>query len=130
VGDHEVRNNWYPGQIINDPRYSEPRVDALAARAQQAYLEYLPMRHTAPHEVGRVYRKIPYGPLLDVFVLDMRTYKDPNDGNRYADPRRGLLGAAQRRWLEREFAASTAMWKVIANDLPARTRRPRRPRGP
>jgi alkaline phosphatase D len=116
--DHEVRNNWYPGQVISDPRYSETRVDVLAARARQAYGEYLPMRAVAPDEAGRVYRKIPYGPLLDVFVLDMRTYKDPNDDNRYADPHRGLLGEAQRGWLKRELAASTETWKVIANDLP------------
>ncbi|WP_423790617.1 alkaline phosphatase D family protein, partial [Micromonospora globispora] len=29
---------------------------------------------------GPLYRRLSYGPLLDVFVLDMRTYKDPNDG--------------------------------------------------
>ena len=27
---------------------------------------------------GRVYRKISYGPLLDVFMLDMRSYRGPN----------------------------------------------------
>jgi alkaline phosphatase D len=48
----------------------------------------------------------------------MRTYKDPNDGNRYADPARGLLGAEQREWLKRELVASRATWKVIANDIP------------
>ena len=50
---------------------------------------------------GRVHRKLSYGPLLDVFVLDMRTVKDVNDGNTYADPTRGLLGAEQREWLIR-----------------------------
>ena len=59
-----------------------------------------------------------YGPLLDVFVLDMRTYKDANDGNVYADPRRGLLGETQRPWLTESLRRSTATWKVIANDLP------------
>src|SRR3954469_8586710 len=48
----------------------------------------------------------------------MRSYKDPNDGNVYTDPRRVLLGHAQREWLKRELAASRATWKVIANDLP------------
>ena len=67
---------------------------------------------------GPLYRRLSYGPLLDVFVLDMRTYKDPNDGNTYADPKRGLLGREQREWLIRELKRSTATWKVIANDLP------------
>ena len=110
--DHETRNNWFPGQILDDVRYTEKRVDVLAERARQAFHEWLPVPS------GPVYRKVSYGPLLDVFMLDMRTYKDPNDGNRYIDPRRGLLGRAQREWLIRELSQSGATWKVIANDLP------------
>ena len=116
--DHEVHNNWFPGQILTDERYAERRVDVLAARAKQAFFEYLPIVPQVEDEAGRIYRRISHGPLLDVFVLDMRTFKDPNDANVYADPERGLLGAAQRAWLKRELAASTATWKVIANDLP------------
>ncbi len=112
--DHEVVNNWYPGEILDDARYTEKRVDVLAARAQRAYHEWVP----TPQRSGPIYRRISYGPLLDVFVLDMRTVKDPNDGNTYADPRRGLLGAAQRAWLIRGLRSSRATWKVIANDLP------------
>ena len=48
----------------------------------------------------------------------MRTYKDPNDDNVYADPSRGLLGHEQREWLIRGLRESTATWKIIANDLP------------
>jgi phosphodiesterase/alkaline phosphatase D-like protein len=51
-------------------------------------------------------------------MLDMRTYKDPNGANTYADPTRGLLGAQQRRWLIEGLRRSKAAWKVIANDLP------------
>ena len=67
---------------------------------------------------ARIYRRISHGPLLDLVVLDMRTYKDPNGTDVYADPTVGLLGSAQRAWLERELAASKATWKVIADDLP------------
>ena len=112
--DHEVTNNWYPGEILDDARYTEKRVDVLAARARQAYHEWVP----TPVTSGPIYRKVSYGPLLDVFVLDMRTVKDANDGNTYADPARGLLGAEQRRWLIRGLRESRATWKVIANDLP------------
>ncbi|MEV4757992.1 alkaline phosphatase D family protein [Micromonospora sp. NPDC049559] len=111
--DHEVLNNWYPGEILDDTRYTERRVDVLAGRARQAFHEWVP----APTD-GRLYRRLSYGPLLDVFVLDMRTYKDPNDGNTYADPKRGLLGREQREWLIRELRRSRATWKVVANDLP------------
>ncbi len=37
--DHEVTNNWYPGEILDDARYTEKRVDVLAARARQAFYE-------------------------------------------------------------------------------------------
>ncbi|MGB2571830.1 alkaline phosphatase D family protein [Micromonospora citrea] len=111
--DHEVTNNWYPGEVLTDARYSERRVDVLAARARQAFGEWLPVPADGP-----LYRRLSYGPLLDVFVLDMRTYKDPNDGNTYADPSRGLLGRDQREWLVRELTRSRATWKVIAADLP------------
>jgi alkaline phosphatase D len=110
--DHEVTNNWYPGEVLDDARYTEKRVDVLAARARQAFYEWQPITP------GPVYRQVRYGPLLDVFKLDMRSHKDPNDANVYADPARGLLGADQRRWLIRELKRSRATWKVIANDLP------------
>jgi alkaline phosphatase D len=112
--DHEVLNNWYPGEILDDARYTEKRVDVLAARAHRAYHEWVPV----PAQTGAVYRKISHGPLLDLFILDMRTFKDVNDGNTYADPQRGLLGREQREWLIRGLRESTATWKVIANDLP------------
>lgn len=110
--DHEVVNNWYPGELLDDPRYSETDVDVLAARARRAFHEWLPTGGE------QIYRRIGYGPLLDLFVLDMRTFKDPNGANAYADPRRGLLGTRQRYWLIRQLRRSRATWKVIACDLP------------
>jgi alkaline phosphatase D len=116
--DHETHNNWYPGQILADDRYTEKRADVLAARAHQAFFEWLPIAPRQRDEFGRIYRRISHGPLLDLFILDMRTYKDPNGTDVYADPTIGMLGPAQRAWLKRELAASRATWKVIANDLP------------
>ena len=59
------------------------------------------------------------GRMLDVFVLDMRTYKDPNDDNRYADPQRGLLGARAARVAQaRARRLHARPGRCIANDLP------------
>lgn len=115
--DHEVTNNWYPGEILESAAYTEKRVDVLAARARQAYHEWTPNDQSLAVD-GEIYRKLSYGPLLDIFVLDMRTYKDPNSPGRFTDPQRGLLGAKQREWLKRELARSRATWKVLATDLP------------
>ncbi len=116
--DHEVTNNWYPGEILEDGRYAEKRVDVLAARARRAYHEYVPVAPISPDPEGRVYRVIHHGPSLDVFVLDMRTHKDRNTGNAETDRDGGVLGRQQTAWLLHELRRSHATWKVIAADLP------------
>jgi alkaline phosphatase D len=113
--DHEVVNNWYPGEILDLPQYTEKNVDVLAARARQAFAEFTPGGF-GPEPDGRIYRKIAYGPLMDLFVLDMRTFKSPNPD---ADGATGqVLGERQLEWLKRELRRSKATWKVIAADLP------------
>jgi alkaline phosphatase D len=81
--------------------------------------EYLPILEE-PREPGRVYRKISYGPLLDVFMLDMRSYRGPNGENVQTTygPDAYFLGPQQVAWLKRELLASRATWKVLANDMP------------
>lgn len=117
--DHEVRNNWYPGQILTDPRYTEKNVDVLAERSLRAFSEYYPISTFPPgDEDGRVYRVLRHGPLLDVFVLDMRSYRNANSPGRQPDDTTGILGARQLRWLKRELSRSRATWKVIASDMP------------
>ncbi|MFF4083898.1 alkaline phosphatase D family protein [Streptomyces sp. NPDC001777] len=117
--DHEVRNNWYPGQILDDNRYTEKDVDVLAARSTRAFREYFPV--STPHGPagdGRMHRVVRHGPLLDVFVLDMRSFRNANSPGRQADDTTGILGAEQLRWLKRELSRSRAVWKVIAADMP------------
>lgn len=115
--DHETRNNWYPGQILDDPQYTVTSVDVLARRARRAFHEYTPLAPTRDQE-GRIYRVLHLGPLVDVFVLDMRWYRDPNSPNRQTVNNGGLLGMRQQQWLKRELRASRATWKIISNDMP------------
>lgn len=115
--DHEVTNNWYPGEILDDARYTEKRVDVLAARARQAFHEYLPTSLRSDDE-GRVYKVQRYGELLDVFVIDMRSYKDANTPGLETTSDGGVFGRRQLDWLKDELRASRATWKVIAADLP------------
>ncbi|MFC3612546.1 alkaline phosphatase D family protein [Lutimaribacter marinistellae] len=118
--DHEVVNNWSDSKdLMSDDRYSEKSVHVLQARAGRAFHEMTPLRIT-PAEPGRVYRKISYGPMLDVFFLDLRSYRGPN-GPAMEDemtPASRVLGAEQIAWLKRELAQSQATWKVIASDMP------------
>ncbi|UDY24814.1 alkaline phosphatase D family protein [Nocardioides sp. Kera G14] len=118
--DHEVLNNWYPGEIlVGRAGFADgTAVDPLAARARRAFHEYIPVGDASPDSLGRVYRKLSYGPLMDLFILDMRTYKDPNTTDVETVDDGGILGREQTEWFLREIKRSTATWKVIANDLP------------
>lgn len=117
--DHEVRNNWYPGQQIEDERYTIRSCDILAGRGRRAFLEYVPIRIAAVAP-GRIYRAFNYGPSLEVIMLDQRSYRGPNTENRQrsASSDTAFLGPRQMNWVKRRLSSSKATWKVIASDMP------------
>ncbi|MEQ9815699.1 MAG: alkaline phosphatase D family protein [Azospirillaceae bacterium] len=118
--DHEVTNNWFPGRMLDsDDRYTVKSASLLAARAARAFHEYVPIRPNAD-EPARVYRKIAYGPSLDIFMIDLRSYRGVNGDGMEAQltPEARVLGQEQMRWLKQELLASNATWKVIASDMP------------
>jgi alkaline phosphatase D len=86
------------------PRIPDKNLDVVV----YLYGECMPVRASAA-EPGRVYRKIAYGPLVDVFMLDMRDYRGPNRQNKQT--RYGLgrhfLGRQQAAW-QGELEASKA----------------------
>jgi alkaline phosphatase D len=55
-----------------------------------------------------------------VFAIDLRSYRGANSPN--VQPELGadarIFGAAQLDWLKTRLAASRAVWKVIASDMP------------
>ncbi len=119
--DHEVINNWSDSKdITSDARYTEKRVPLLIARASRAFHEFAPMRPYDARESERVYRRIPYTRDLEVFVIDMRSYRAGNSFNRQtqAGEDTAYLGREQLDWLKRSLKESRATWKVIASDMP------------
>jgi len=119
--DHEVVNNWSDAKDLStNAAYTEKNVPLLVGRASRAFHEYAPMRSAGDQEIERVYRQLPYGPLLDTFVVDMRSYRGPNSYNRQevAGPATELMGRTQIRWLKWGLLQSRATWKVIAADMP------------
>jgi alkaline phosphatase D len=116
--DHEVTNNWSASKQLPDA-YRVRDINLLAARAARAFHEMYPMRESIV-EPGRLYRTISYGPHLDVFVLDERSYRGPNGPNLETEygPDAYFLGPDQLAWLKRALLNSRATWKVIASDMP------------
>ena len=117
--DHETMNNWFPGGETDDRRYATRAMTLLSARGRRAMFEYVPIR-SSQASPERVYRVCRYGPQLDVFLLDQRTYRGPNTANRQSDrgPETTFLGETQLAWLKEGLARSRSSWKVIASDMP------------
>jgi alkaline phosphatase D len=117
--NHEVMETWWPNEPLPQAHFGENNTLIFAARARRAFHEFMPTRESMI-EPGRVYRKMPYGPLLDVFMLDMRSYRGPDGphADRIYGPNVYLLGPNQVAWLKAELARSQATWKVIAADTP------------
>ena len=117
--DHEVCNNWSPGKDLQSmPEYKVKDIRVLSERSRQAFLEYSPMRFDS--HAPRIYRRISYGPLLDMFVLDLRSYRAANNSNRQASEsaETAYFGREQLNWLRRDLKNSRAAWKIMACDMP------------
>jgi alkaline phosphatase D len=97
--DHEVTNDWSPIGSVDATGYAEDGTSLLVARARRAFFEFTPIREI-PEQAGRVYRKISYGPLLDVFLIDMRSYRDSTWNKRNDNRETYILGPTQLTWLK------------------------------
>ncbi|MGI9600423.1 MAG: alkaline phosphatase D family protein [Acidimicrobiales bacterium] len=126
--DHEVENN-YTG-LVPEVGSSTPDLAAFTARraaAYRAYWENMPMRGPAPTGPDlRLHRRIRWGRLADMFVLDTRQFRTDqtcgeNDiGGRCDaafDPATQVLGTQQERWLTSRLATTRAHWAVLAQQV-------------
>jgi alkaline phosphatase D len=117
--DHETCNNsWYGGADNHEPA-TEGDWFVRKANGIQAYVEWMPIRQPEPiSDPQRIFRKISYGNLLDLFMLDTRLYgRDEQDGTSNNDPNRSILGASQYNWLASELSNSTAQWKILGQQV-------------
>ncbi|MGA8210302.1 MAG: alkaline phosphatase D family protein [Nocardioidaceae bacterium] len=78
--DHETHDNWHPGQVLTVDRYTERRIDVLAARARGAWQESMPVADRRGHHAGSGFasraaglagpRGVALPPHLDVISAD------------------------------------------------------------
>ena len=83
----------------------------------QAFREWNPV--TPPPEGSGpevIYRRLPFGDLLDVLVLDVLLFRD--DADAPDTPDKTILGEAQRTWFHDTIGSSTAVWKLVGNQKP------------
>lgn len=118
-------------QYGNDPEL----LNQLMLDSQQAWLEYIPARvqvnldTTDPHQYLKYYRRVQLGNLVDLFMLDGRTYRTahacgegdfferyvPVGCTNWQSDQQTLLGGDQRDWLLNGLIGSSARWKLLGN---------------
>jgi alkaline phosphatase D len=119
VDDHEIDNNW-ADEVPQDPA-AQPHDAFLARRtaAFQAYYEHMPLRRSSiPRGIDiQLYRRLTFGDLLDIHVLDTRQYRSDQDQALRLEPTRTILGDEQEQWLRANLAGPTARWNALAQQV-------------
>ena len=113
--DHEVANDaWSGGAQNHQPATEGTWADRVAA-AHKAYAEWMPVRLGSD---GAIYRRLRFGKLADLSMLDLRSYRSQQTpGKDVDDPNRTITGQAQMDWLLDGLVKSPAKWKIVGNPV-------------
>ena len=116
--DHEAANDAWSGGAENHTPGAEGEWGSRRALAQQAFAEWMPVRYAAG---GRLYRRLRFGRLASLSMLDLRTYRDeqvasPTDPA-LADPDRTITGPEQLQFLLDGLGDDQVQWKLVGNPV-------------
>ncbi len=114
--DHESANNSWEGGAENH-NAGEGDWFMRKSASIQAYNEWMPLRKPDVANEERIYRKLAYGDLLDLFILDTRLIGRQEQGQNESDQNRTILGQAQYDWLIDGLGNSTAKWQVLGQQV-------------
>ncbi|MEU8518551.1 alkaline phosphatase D family protein [Streptomyces sp. NPDC048577] len=115
--DHEFANDAWSGGAENHTPGAEGEWAARVAAAKQAYFEWMPVRASTE---GTVYRRLRFGRLADLHLLDLRSFRSRQAGvgsGEVDDPERTMTGRAQLDWLKAGLAGSDAQWKLVGTSV-------------
>ncbi|MFI1680220.1 alkaline phosphatase D family protein [Streptomyces sp. NPDC020607] len=115
--DHEFADNAWAGGAVNHSPETEGDWAVRMAAAKQAYFEWMPVRASTE---GTVYRRVRFGRLADLHLLDLRSFRSEQAGfgsGEVDDPDRTITGRAQLDWLKSGLAASDAAWKLVGTSV-------------
>ncbi|GHH34880.1 alkaline phosphatase D family protein [Streptomyces candidus] len=115
--DHEFANDAWSGGAENHTPGAEGDWAERVAAAKQAYFEWMPVRASTE---GTVYRRLRWGRLADLLLLDLRAFRSqqvPVGSGAVDDPDRTLTGRAQLDWLKGHLASSDAAWKLVGTSV-------------
>ncbi|MEU7005991.1 alkaline phosphatase D family protein [Streptomyces sp. NPDC046332] len=115
--DHEVANDAWSGGAENHTPGAEGEWAGRVAAAKQAYFEWMPVRASTE---GTVYRRLRFGKLADLHLLDLRSFRSQQariGSGTVDDPERTITGRAQLDWLKSGLASSDATWKLVGTSV-------------
>ncbi|MGI5217974.1 alkaline phosphatase D family protein [Nocardia sp. CA-290969] len=118
--DHESANNAWSGGAENHDPATEGDWPARRAASVRAYLEWMPVRVAGTAAAPRMYRRLRFGTLAELSMLDLRSYRDaaPQLGSRAGDdPHRTITGAAQMDWLTAGLLSGSVRWQLVGNSV-------------
>ncbi|WP_426705619.1 alkaline phosphatase D family protein [Corynebacterium auriscanis] len=119
--DHEVANDTWAGGAENHTPGREGSFTKRRDAAIQAYLEWLPIRATPFSQGGHIYRNLSFGNLVELNMLDLRTYRNKQMSFLKAkgidQKNRTMLGSEQFKWLAGKLTTSQAKWNLIGNSV-------------
>ena len=115
--DHEFANDAWSGGAENHTAGTEGAWAAREAAAKQAYFEWMPVR---PATAGTTYRRLRFGTLADLHLLDLRSFRSQQVGvgnGAVDDPERTITGRAQLDWLKSGLSRSDTTWRLVGNSV-------------
>ncbi|MEU6216118.1 alkaline phosphatase D family protein [Streptomyces sp. NPDC047022] len=115
--DHEFADNAWSGGAVNHTEGAEGTWADRKAAAKQAYFEWMPVR---PAIEGTTYRRLRFGKLADLSLLDLRSFRSQQasaGSGSVDDPNRTITGRAQLDWLKAGLKASDTTWRLVGNSV-------------
>ena len=120
--DHEVEDNWAAGRGGDQAENRRVPYEQRRFNGLRTFFESMPTRRPE-RGAFRIFKSIPLGANAELFLLDQRQYRDDQPcGDQFVVPcpeaetePRKYLGDAQKAWFKRGLEASTARWKLVAN---------------
>ncbi|MEU6572982.1 alkaline phosphatase D family protein [Streptomyces sp. NPDC046805] len=115
--DHEFADNAWSGGAVNHTEGAEGTWTARQAAAKQAYFEWMPVR---PAIAGTTYRRLRFGKLADLSLLDLRSFRSQQaatGSGAVDDPDRTITGRAQLDWMKAGLASSDTTWRLVGNSV-------------
>lgn len=116
--DHETANDaWREGAQNHTPG-TEGAYNVRKHNSTSTYFKWMPIRKPDPLDTIRIFRKLRYGKLLDLIMLDTRLYdRDEQDLGAKDDTGRHMMGPVERAWFLTQLSDTSTRWKIIGNQV-------------